>query len=181
MVIFRKFDLDAAIAGAPIITARGLPVEFIRYMPDVSPQLSVIGHIKGYCDIRQWDKNGICSDGVYYHNIFMEPLAIIEGKPIYKGDEVYNIDSPCNSPFIVEKVSSHKDRLMIYNENVSYEIDITNLTLIKPKLEKKGWVNIYGKGRICTGREIYPTKEDALNNSAQGPTLVDTIEITWKE
>lgn len=46
-------------------------------------------------------------------------------------------------------------------------------------LKKEGWINVY-EGSCC-GRNIYPTRDDAIKARSSNMVVCDTIHIEWEE
>lgn len=63
-----------------------------------------------------------------------------------------------------------------------YNTGENNYDLMMKPVHHTGWVNIHSiYAETIVGRDIYPTKEEALKAIEYPNTVIDTIKIEWKE
>lgn len=90
----RPFDLDHAIAGAPIATVDRGPARFVAYADEADRSCCVIVlDMKGVVGTRR--KSGRVNEFGATDNPFdlvMTPLGLIDGKPVFVGDIVKSPD-----------------------------------------------------------------------------------------
>lgn len=84
---------------------------------------------------------------------------------------------------IVALVKCKKGDEIIYSYNLngkffsSEEVSHNDLMLAGEK--KEGWINVY-EGSYC-GRNIYPTRDDAIKARSSNMVVCDTVHIEWEE
>lgn len=114
-------------------------------------------------------------------NFRMDPLAWVEGKPVYIGDVLYtNVQDIDPHPNGIRVTGIYPNGLLIWesigdNRKSVDGYSMHLLTWSKPKVKHEGWMNIYGYG--CT--VIHPTKAEADSNSTSD--RIDCIHIKWEE
>lgn len=83
----KPFSLELAKQNHPLITQGGTPVKFVAHVPEAvkSDQLIVLinGTVYGYHDNGMW-RNIPDED----QNLFLAPLGMCEGKPVFAGDKL---------------------------------------------------------------------------------------------
>lgn len=115
------------------------------------------------------------------HRIKQIPLCWVEGKPAYKGDELWlSWFSRCGKVQAIEmedgllKIKHLEEDCQWYgycNENIS------DLYWEKPKkIQKEAWANVYSSIGMIS---YYDTKEEADENAAED--RVACIKIQWEE
>lgn len=83
----KPFDLEAALAGAPVKTKAGDKIEQIAYFPNAE-KFQVIALRYGDAEILQFTRDGICSLYSELSILMMAPLFELDGKEYYLGDYV---------------------------------------------------------------------------------------------
>lgn len=87
---FVPFNFDHAKAGAPYGTETGAPVEILKWdmQRATSPILALVGDRQ---ETALYGRDGLSSG---FSKLVMLPLAMVEGKPVFVGDELrYKIDN----------------------------------------------------------------------------------------
>lgn len=99
--------------------------------------------------------------------IFLLPLDVLEGKPIYPGDELYH-----RAGKYITIVDKHNSMLRSLGGSFIFK---ESLTWSPPHT---GWVNVYSvDGHVSLG-PVHSTREEALSWAFTG--ALDCIMITWK-
>lgn len=80
----KPFDLDRAIAGDPIETRGGVPVEFVAYATGIQGDFKVIGIMTG--SIKTWRMDGTYSlDGrIFEFDLVMKPVIVKKYINLYR-------------------------------------------------------------------------------------------------
>lgn len=93
----RQFDIALAKLGAPIITTRGSPVRIICWdkVGDCYKQ-ELVGLVKRYSDNDVEDvctflSTGLSTGSRSAGDLMMAPVATVEGKAVFTGDEVFGL------------------------------------------------------------------------------------------
>jgi len=155
--LLRPFDLEAAESGEALCDDRGL----------------ALGAFYG-----MFYDGGVCirpQELLYKRhekNLRMSPYAWIEGRPVYKGDELY-IKDILRTDIITGMV---RDEFVFRNSGNCFS-DNRNKTLTwaKPKTKREGWVNVYPDGKDYH----YETKEEARRYA--GINCLASVRIEWEE
>mgnify|MGYP001077955857 FL=1 len=117
------------------------------------------------------------------------------GKPVYTRDgrkvRIICFDAKCIKPIVaLIQGSDNSEQIEYYTENGIFSNGGTgkNRDLMILLEKKERWVNIYGeeKKRYCSNviyssKDIYSSKEEALNISKQLKGYITTIKIEWEE
>ncbi len=139
------------------------------------------------------DRSVICEnrDGIRYANIsglFIKPLAMVEGKPVYKGDSLYHKNSKKFGR--VDGVGSDSSyvKQTIDGDSISLDSKISNLSWEKPKVKKTGWINIYNAKNCATGanqqpNEVskHPFKTEQEADEGKIHDRIACVQIEWEE
>lgn len=80
----KKFSLDDAKAGHPLVTRDGRKVELITYVPEARQGFNLVVMIEGY--VYAFPDDG-CTNNENFH-LFLAPLGMCEGKPVWPGDKL---------------------------------------------------------------------------------------------
>ena len=80
----KPFDLNRAIAGDPIETRCGVPIEFVAYATGIQGAFKVIGIMAG--SIKTWRMDGTYSFdvGISEFDLVMKPILVKKWINIYK-------------------------------------------------------------------------------------------------
>jgi hypothetical protein len=100
----RPFDLSAARAGAPFACVNGLTVKIHNWQARGGDHL-IFGEIAAQnCDVMaKWDSRGTCVSAQMPLDLVMLPLGIIDGKPVFVGDDLID---PSGAVFVPGPTSS---------------------------------------------------------------------------
>lgn len=82
----KPFHFDHAKAGAPYGTATGMPVEILKWdmQGNVHSILAIVGDRQECARYTRLGTNGS------YADLVMLPLGMVEGKPVFVGDQLQN-------------------------------------------------------------------------------------------
>lgn len=84
----KKFSLEDALAGKPVVTKKGVPVTELRLFKDAKTQYCLAGILEG--DINTWTKEGdYLKNNPSCHNLFMAPETVERWVNVYENDSVY--------------------------------------------------------------------------------------------
>lgn len=175
--LLRPFDLEAAKAGAPLF-------EIYMHRSKVKTDEEISTYIAGPNNLNEYvisyPTNGYMTYTDSIKDVRMAPLAWVEGKPVYKGDVLYQY-----------YVQDHKNRLvtisdtftngignyLTFTEGGNWAMDgnVSKLTWNKPKVKKSGWMNCYKHSE----NSVHPTKTRADLYAISSRTAC--IEIFWEE
>lgn len=118
--------------------------------------------------------------------LYIAPLAIIEGVGVYKDDIVY-IDTTDGflraqkltiTGVVEERIIGNI--ISVVNDNgKGYHFNSCYLTTIQPKKKVSGWINVYPNSINNRERIVYLTKEDA--DGYASPTRTGCIQLFWEE
>lgn len=116
----------------------------------------------------------------------MAPLCWVEGKPVYKGDVLYQNTAALPGDRVV--VDGNEDGII---DNQGRWNGRSHLTWTPPKVKREGWVNIVRHDRcgvageltdrIVRNCDIFPTKEAAERFALQCRDVLATVRIEWEE
>ena len=114
----------------------------------------------------------------------MAPLAWVEGKPVYKGDVLYDRNGQkcvAKSITLGGTLESEETTLLRF---------FPELTWNQPKIGREGWVNIVEAGIGCSrgnlggwlirNGDIFPTEEAAKTRAAHCGDVIATVRIEWE-
>lgn len=164
--LLRPFDLEAAKRGEPIM---GIDLSWPLIFCGTTTNGQVI--FVEYADKSGGDQK--------VDDIRMAPLAWVEGKPVYKGDVLYQYYTKDhkNRLVTISNIFTNGIDYLTFIEGGNWAIDgnISKLTWNKPKVKKSGWMNSYDSGE----HYVYPTKDraDAMATYSRKAC----IEIFWEE
>lgn len=142
--LLRPFDLDAAKNGEPICCADGGSAKFLAHEP-------------GHPYLKDWaiivlSPGGISThgedgqryrDGTSTLDLRMAPLCWVEGKPVYKGDELWHKRCQCIVTAHHMKSSDtlcEKNNCGSHLENLTWEIPKKQLKFLA-YLNPNGWLH----------------------------------------
>ena len=171
--LLRLFDLEAAKAG-----------EIVQWYQDNST-LEYIGPSTslGEAGCFKWlsgeDTTGTY-EGYKAEQLRMAPLAWVEGKPVYKGDVLYQYYAQDHKNRLVTISNIFTNGIgnyLTFTEGGNWAMDgnTSKLTWNKPKVKKSGWMNSYDSGE----NYVYPTKDRADVMATHSRKAC--IEILWEE
>ena len=163
--LLRPFDLDAAKRGESICCATGADATYI------------CGPNSLNSIVVQWHDDRFSV--MHISNIRMKPLFFVEGKPVYKGDVLFNTTGA-----IVRRVVSMRIGCgeVLCEDGIGY--DINELTWsAQPKVKREGWINVYGYHRPAY---IHRTRKDADFSATRACGNADNrriacVRIEWQE
>lgn len=72
----KKFNLEKALSGEPVVTRDGRKVLKIAYFETLPNNNCVIAHIKGNLTATAFTKNGLFGDGVEARDLFMATKTV---------------------------------------------------------------------------------------------------------
>lgn len=166
--LLRPFDLEAAKRGEAV-TFKTVP-RVLHYVsgPDVGGTVCVK------------DEGG--QFGLYKHEYLrMAPLCWVEGKPVYKGDVLYDKETRIPYKYIAHSIDSYGRLRSDGTTNGTLE-DPKYLSWTPPKVKREGWINIY-KGNDTyeyVSGDIHKTKSLADMRLASKDRIA-CIHIEWEE
>lgn len=172
----KKFNIQDIKDGASLVwyDQDANRIGIVQYVagPDKAAEVVVMDD-SGYLQMEDRD---------YFR---IEPVAKLEGKPVYPGDkfwlkyegEVYPVS-----------VKGFKNTTLQVEEDIPYltyvkisktplESSIKDCTWTKPKQKREGWINIYSAYPGLGGP--YETKEEA--DHAADVNRIDCVKISWEE
>lgn len=171
MTELRKFDLQAAKNGAPLITRDGRNARFLAHVPEASEELRVIAYCDGEQAAREYGETGIYMERrICDCDLFMKPLCEVEGKPVYPGDVLYHVKGGkiVAESFDGQYIRDEHDGGW-FPEKCSWNKPIT-------KVKKSGWINIYPDLSVSRIHE----SEDCAISSRYGNSVA-TVFVEWEE
>lgn len=165
--LLRPFDLEAAKHGEPI-----MEIDFS--WPIIFCGTTTNGQV---IFVEYSDKSGGNQE---VDDTRMAPLAWVEGKPVYKGDVLYQYYAQDHKNRLVTISNIFTNGIgnyLTFTEGGNWAMDgnTSKLTWNKPKVKKSGWMNSYESGE----NYVYPTKDraDAMATHSRKAC----IEILWEE
>lgn len=161
--LLRPFDLEAAKRGEAICFSSGAEIKrFIAGPDSVGDYVFVVPGGQFYF-VRE-------------KAIRMSPLCWVEGRPVYRGDVLYQTHPIMTDPRVVENgcedgITDSKGR---WNGR-------DHLTWTPPKVKREGWVNIYPPyhGWVAKTSGAHRTKEEADGYAEQA--RIACVRIEWEE
>ena len=166
--LLRPFDLEAA--------KRGEKIAFIGV--ELEPREFIAGPDSNGTIIIK-DDTGQFQSSVSYPYVML-PITWVEGRPVYKGDVLYNPCFECNVVVtgpMRNDIYISTNRVDVNPSNPNGNSMLSELTWQKPKTKRKGWVNLSTR---YTCSNPYDTKEEAdfgVNESMR----IACIRIEWEE
>lgn len=82
----KKFNLEDAKAGHPLVTRDGREAKFIAYVPEANQGFNLVVMIDG-C-VHAFPESGRPKNEDFH--LFLAPLGMCEGKPVFAGDIICN-------------------------------------------------------------------------------------------
>lgn len=168
--LLRPFDLDAAKRGEAICTHSGNHLDFVAADEN-----------NGSHCVRIGDRNSRSGRlSIWGHQrLRMAPLCWVEGKPVYKGDVLYQPGD--RRTFKItgyeEKSGGLGKPCLNYGTTREY---VEKFTWAPPKVKREGWVNIYGAGgNARAAGEVHPDKATA--DRAASRERVACVPVEWEE
>jgi len=174
--LLRPFDLEAAKRGDDVADRDGSKVKFITT------------NSRG--DVAFVERNDGSATTWMTLNLRMSPLAWVEGRPVYKFDNLWHtgrncmvtvIDRNCRNENICE-FPGHISPLFANDEY---------LTWTKLKQKREGWVNIVPisksgacgeiKDKIVRNGDIFDDYDTARKWAERCGDVVATVAISWEE
>lgn len=171
--LLRPFDLEAAKRGELICWFKnGVRAEYVGECGMSNENDICVKYVEGDgCAIAG---TFVMNESRYYR---MAPLAWVEGKPVYKGDVLYLIDTVDDLNKQPLKVEANSDRWWCRHPNgavPSYPED--RLTWNPPKVKREGWINIYPDANCSC---IYPTEGEA--DCRSNTSRIACIRVEWEQ
>lgn len=169
--LLRPFDIEAAKRGEKVCCIDGAPRTLILEAgPDGE---HVFKSLSGNCFL---------SDG---SSLRMAPLAWVEGKPVYKGDVLYQ-PQLSNIEYVADRIyrDTDGDVFLYYKNGWSSWIEgplyddsssQVRVTWQKPKTKREAWANVY-PDRLAS---LYETEVKA--NMYASKERVACVRIEWEE
>jgi len=172
--LLRPFDLDAAKAGDLLTDSHGKCLWSYVAGPDIKGKYVLM--------VETGAMKGEFAYPLYTSDVLrMQPLCWCEGKPVYKGDHLWQ---GYGNGEKLEVIASHACKVdattyLEFTNGYKWSIDgsINHLTWAKPKTKKSGWMNIYSDYKVRG--PIYSTKEEADHIAESNRT--DCVEVHWEE
>ncbi len=171
--LLRPFDLEMAKDGNPMVSDYEKNELVYVAGPHVDTEEIVVEYVAGYL--------------IYYaKDLRMSPLCWLHEKPVYKGDKLWSLSYKQWVVVTGTHMDSDGDLFLDFDNDGDYWIsgpselfDPIETRLFwdkpKPKVEKGGWLNIYGMGDCA----LHPTLDAA--EKAKGRGCVATIEVEWEQ
>ena len=167
--LLRPFDMEEAKNGA-LIFEKGTEDEKGKFVvgPSTLGEYVFSFPATGYVVYKDLSKD-----------LVMAPLVWVEGRPVYVGDILYINDIAKFDQ--VTGVVSTEDRegylTMLNSGSCLADNRNGNLSWNKPKVKKRGWMNVY-PGSM--GRCVHLTKE-AADEASGAISRTACIEVHWEE
>jgi len=172
--LLRSFDLDTAKAGDLLTDSHGKCLWSYVAGPDKKKEYVLM--------IEAGTRKGEFAYPCPADVLRMQPLCWCEGKPVYKGDHLWQWYG--NNGEKLEGIASHTHKInattyleFTNGNNWATDGSISHLTWTKPKAKKSGWMNIYSDDK--RRGSVYSTKEEADRIGASNRT--DCVEVHWEE
>lgn len=110
----------------------------------------------------------------------MTPLCWVEGKPVYKGDVLW--DTVASRSIEISDYDSETNAVPAEPRSDVF-LHISRFSWATPKVKREGWLNVYGFGKAAV---LYETKSEA-DKGATTPlgkidaSRLDCVRIEWEE
>lgn len=102
-----------------------------------------------------------------------KPIAVIDSSVVNNGDTVYCGSTECIA-FGNEDSSTYKQYIQVRDSDAEIRVySVVDLSLVKHRIVKTGWVNIYPTTAVFSSKECAELVANSLG-------AIDTIEITYK-
>lgn len=168
--LLRPFDLEKAQQGEPICSKYSNNIRFVG-LSDTDATTAICEHgerMVGYFT---------------FQNLYMEPLEWVDGKPVYKGDTLYQtLTTQFGEPRkIVGKRGSFL--LYLYDGVHTRTCSAKDLTWARPKQKREGWINIYHsmtQNRAANTSHAFKTREEA-DKFDMNEARIACVHVTWEE
>ena len=110
-----------------------------------------------------------------------------EGKPVCTRDgrkaRIICFDAKCHLPIIALATDTEGNETLIsYNSNGRFtNLNETGFDLMMLPEKKEGWVNVYRDFNVVHAKNVFDTKQEALENISNGENCIATVRIEWEE
>lgn len=161
--LLRPFDLEAAKRGEEICLNG--TAESATYIAGPDKGANIV------CDVDGYFKE-------YFHTALrMKPICLVEGRPVYKGDVLWH--KVAGRMTILATYAGSKENDLQTDGGLCHSI---NLSWVRPKVKREGWVNIYPKttgNHLALVSRALATKQEADEWASVG--RIACIRIEWEE
>lgn len=163
--LLRPFDIEAAKRGEAICYVRNGSDRIFMTGPDSNGRLCVEDPSDGGFVLARVDQ---------YR---MKPLCWVEGKPVYKGDVLYQNTASLTGARVA--VDGNEDGI---KDDQGRWNGRCHLTWTPPKVKREGWVNVYPRPLeklVASVSHAYASRDAADATAVCG--RVACVRIEWEE